>query len=288
LGLSPLGTAATSGLLYKQMIDEGDCGAIGGIKIGRGNRNTRMKPAPVPLCPPQIPHDQTRAWTRAAAVGSQWITDWAMVQSKTAMFLSDNLESHDNHIHSFQWAGQSWEWPLYKTQFALKVVLLYLQITRQRGILCYIFQEKSVLLSGKYSILVQGFVTLHKKKVWENVRIRDQFSCAYVYLCFLWWLCRCLKWLKATAVAGYSDFLLGRNQLSNIWMKKRIMWFLDLFNPSMAFPSVSWEPPTQFDCYTCFGLLYFWVRFWFDDCCDLHLKLLFIIWGHIWLIFQGV
>jgi hypothetical protein len=35
--LSPLGTAATTGLLYKpQMIDEGDCGAIGGMKIGRG------------------------------------------------------------------------------------------------------------------------------------------------------------------------------------------------------------------------------------------------------------
>jgi hypothetical protein len=31
VGLSPLGTAATSGLLYKpQMTDEGDCGAIGG------------------------------------------------------------------------------------------------------------------------------------------------------------------------------------------------------------------------------------------------------------------
>jgi hypothetical protein len=31
-----LGTAATSGLLYKpQMIDEGDCGTIGGMKIGR-------------------------------------------------------------------------------------------------------------------------------------------------------------------------------------------------------------------------------------------------------------
>jgi hypothetical protein len=55
VGLSP-GTAATSGLLYKpQMIDEGDCGAIGGMKIGRGNRRTRRKPAPVPLCPPQIP-----------------------------------------------------------------------------------------------------------------------------------------------------------------------------------------------------------------------------------------
>jgi hypothetical protein len=32
----PLGTAATSGLLYKpQMIDEDGCGAIGGMKIGR-------------------------------------------------------------------------------------------------------------------------------------------------------------------------------------------------------------------------------------------------------------
>jgi hypothetical protein len=36
--LSPLGTAATIGLLYQpQMIDDGDCGEIGGMKIGRGN-----------------------------------------------------------------------------------------------------------------------------------------------------------------------------------------------------------------------------------------------------------
>jgi hypothetical protein len=68
VGLSPLGTAATSGLLYKpQMIDEGDCGAVGGVKIGRGNRSTRGKPAPAPLCPPQILYGQTRAQTRAAA-----------------------------------------------------------------------------------------------------------------------------------------------------------------------------------------------------------------------------
>jgi hypothetical protein len=50
VGLSPLGTAATSGLLYKpQMIDEGDCGAIGGMKIGRRNRSTLRKPAPATL-----------------------------------------------------------------------------------------------------------------------------------------------------------------------------------------------------------------------------------------------
>jgi hypothetical protein len=44
--LSPLGTAVTTGLLYQpQMIDDGDCEAIGGMKIGRGNRSTRRKPA---------------------------------------------------------------------------------------------------------------------------------------------------------------------------------------------------------------------------------------------------
>jgi hypothetical protein len=42
--LSPLGTAATTGLLYQpQMIDDGDCGQIGGMKFGRENRNTRRK-----------------------------------------------------------------------------------------------------------------------------------------------------------------------------------------------------------------------------------------------------
>jgi hypothetical protein len=52
------------------MIDD-DYGAIGGMRIARGNRSTRRKPAPVPLCPPPIPHDLTWDRTRAAAVGSQ-------------------------------------------------------------------------------------------------------------------------------------------------------------------------------------------------------------------------
>jgi hypothetical protein len=62
------------------MIDDGDCGAISGMKIGRVNRSSRRKPAPAPLCPPQIPHNQTQAWTQAAAVGSQWLTAWAMIR----------------------------------------------------------------------------------------------------------------------------------------------------------------------------------------------------------------
>jgi hypothetical protein len=73
--LSPLGTAATTGLLYQpQMIDDVDCEAIAGMKIRRGNESTRRKPAPVPFCPSQIPHDLTWARTRAAAVGSQRLT----------------------------------------------------------------------------------------------------------------------------------------------------------------------------------------------------------------------
>jgi hypothetical protein len=46
-----------------------DDGEIGGM-IGKGNRSTQRKPAPVPLCPPQTPH-AARTRTRAAAVGSQ-------------------------------------------------------------------------------------------------------------------------------------------------------------------------------------------------------------------------
>jgi hypothetical protein len=72
--LSPLGTSATVGLLYQpQMIDD-DYGAVGGMRIGRRNRSTRRKPAPLPLCPPQIPHDLTWDRTRAAAMKSQRLT----------------------------------------------------------------------------------------------------------------------------------------------------------------------------------------------------------------------
>jgi hypothetical protein len=53
-----LGTAATTGLLYQPwMIGDDDCEETGVMEVGRGNRSTRRKPAPAPLCPPQILHD---------------------------------------------------------------------------------------------------------------------------------------------------------------------------------------------------------------------------------------
>jgi hypothetical protein len=69
--LVPLGTAATNKPIVLAPGDYDD-GEIGGM-IGRGNRSTRRKPAPEPLCPSQTPH-AARVRTRAAAVGSQRLT----------------------------------------------------------------------------------------------------------------------------------------------------------------------------------------------------------------------
>jgi hypothetical protein len=55
VNLGPLGTATTNRPIVPAPGDYDD-GEIGGI-IGRENRSARRKPAPVPLCPPQIPHD---------------------------------------------------------------------------------------------------------------------------------------------------------------------------------------------------------------------------------------
>jgi hypothetical protein len=72
--LSPFGTLATNWPIVPSPDDDDECGAVGGIRIGRGNRSTRRKPAAEPLCPSQIPHDLTWAQTRAAAVGSRRVT----------------------------------------------------------------------------------------------------------------------------------------------------------------------------------------------------------------------
>jgi hypothetical protein len=72
--LSPLGTAATNRPIVPAPGDY-DVGEIGGM-IGRGNRSTQRKTAPVPLCPPQTPQ-AARTRTLAAAVGSQRQAAWA-------------------------------------------------------------------------------------------------------------------------------------------------------------------------------------------------------------------
>jgi hypothetical protein len=56
--LGPLGTSATEWPIVPVPGDYDD-GEFGGMKTGRGNQSTRRKPAPAPLCSPQIPIDQT-------------------------------------------------------------------------------------------------------------------------------------------------------------------------------------------------------------------------------------
>jgi hypothetical protein len=72
--LGPRGTAATNSHIVPTPGDYDD-GEIGGMMIGRGNRSTRKKAPPVPLCPPQTnPACSARTQTQAAAVGSQRLT----------------------------------------------------------------------------------------------------------------------------------------------------------------------------------------------------------------------
>jgi hypothetical protein len=53
--LGPLDTVATNRPIVPAPGDYDD-GEVGGMMIGRGNRSSRRKPAPLPLCPPQTPH----------------------------------------------------------------------------------------------------------------------------------------------------------------------------------------------------------------------------------------
>jgi hypothetical protein len=72
--LSPLGTSASNWPIVPAPDDDDECGAVGEMTIGSGNRSSRRKPAPVPPCPQQIPHDLTQARTQAAAAGSWRLT----------------------------------------------------------------------------------------------------------------------------------------------------------------------------------------------------------------------
>jgi hypothetical protein len=76
--LGPLGTVANNMPIVPGpgVYDDRE---IGGM-IGRGNRRTREKPAPVLLCPPQISH-AARTRIRAAAVGSQRLSQQLLSHS---------------------------------------------------------------------------------------------------------------------------------------------------------------------------------------------------------------
>jgi hypothetical protein len=64
---------ATTGLLYQPRMMMDECGAFSGM-LDRRNRITRRKPAPLSLCPQQIPHYLNWARTWAVEVGNRQLT----------------------------------------------------------------------------------------------------------------------------------------------------------------------------------------------------------------------
>jgi hypothetical protein len=93
--LGPLGTAATDRPNVPAPGDYDD-GEICGKMIGRGNRSTQRKPAPMLLCPPQSPH-AARTRTQAAAVGSQRLT--ALATAPPCPPLNETLLTQSNSLN---------------------------------------------------------------------------------------------------------------------------------------------------------------------------------------------
>jgi hypothetical protein len=68
-------------LLYQpRAIVYEECGGVSGMRIGRGNRSSWRKPAPVPLCSSQIPQDRTLTGTSSAAVENLRLTALTMAR----------------------------------------------------------------------------------------------------------------------------------------------------------------------------------------------------------------
>jgi hypothetical protein len=90
------------GLLYQsRMLDDGECEAVGGMRIDRGDRSTRRKPAPMSLCPPQIPHDMTWARTWPAAVHLYHSITHSLTHRAEPFLRSCQLCSHSRTSQQF-------------------------------------------------------------------------------------------------------------------------------------------------------------------------------------------
>jgi hypothetical protein len=81
------------GLLYQPRLIDDELGATGGIRTGRGNRSTRGKHAPVPLYPPQIPHDLTWAQNPGRRGGKLANNRLSYATASCLLFLSNVISS---------------------------------------------------------------------------------------------------------------------------------------------------------------------------------------------------
>jgi hypothetical protein len=100
---------------------------------------------PQRLCPPQIPLDQTRDQTRAAAVGSQWLTVWATARPwvlitsiRTKIHLWIVIELAEGILKLFDKVNLKrvkniWSWNSIQTLFLFIIWLYYLLWKYRKG-----------------------------------------------------------------------------------------------------------------------------------------------------------
>jgi hypothetical protein len=88
---------------------------FGGMMIARGNRNTRRNPSPMPLCPPQIPHDLIGREPRLPRwEASERLTAWAMhglsvrsiVMYYPGIFLEERRTTRTHFIQDIRCPGR--------------------------------------------------------------------------------------------------------------------------------------------------------------------------------------
>jgi hypothetical protein len=152
----------------------GDCedGEFGRMN-GRGNRSTRRKPALTPLCPPQIPLDQTWDWTWAAAVESQRLTASAVV----------------------------WPLKLYNATWSTVISLLSFKLSLGCYILFFLLLTLLVILSEPANFLYISFSFNF------NIKLKINF-CLNISVCSLEFLDVALICFVGYWISGWKSYFL--------------------------------------------------------------------------------
>jgi hypothetical protein len=166
---------------------EYDDGEIGGMMIVTGNRSTRIKPASVPLCPPQTPY-VARTWTRAAVVGSQRLTAWAMARSCWIIFPYIFLEMLFHRVFSidgpcFISVHQNWFQYRFFLYFIFDIQLIFQSCSHIHSLnflflrnLTHIFEKRQHVL---YTSQESCYISDDNNKIVTSFRIQSTHR--------LWW-----------------------------------------------------------------------------------------------------